>query len=473
MEIIKNKEYIVDIIDNGFEGEGIAKIDNFTVFVNNAIKGEKARILILKVNKNFAYGKVLEILGSSKDRQETECNVYGRCGGCHLRHFNYDATLKLKKEIVENCLYKALGKKIHVNDTIGMNFPTFYRNKLQYPIGLNKDNSAVMGVFAKRTHNIVSVSKCFVQDELSQNIANTAFEFIVKNNLKVYNENSGIGIFRHIVVKIGKKTNEVMVILVCNEESFQKENELVKELSLKFPEIKTIVKNINNKNTNIILGEKNIILYGDGYIYDILGEYKFKISPLSFYQVNPIQTEILYNKAIEMAELNKDDVVFDLYCGIGTIALFVSKYVKKVYGVEIVADAIADAKENAKMNDVNNVEFFAGDVGADALICPNNNNALICPNNNNALICPNNNAIIYPNVIFIDPPRKGLDVNTIENIIKMRPEKIVYISCNPATLARDVKLFSETYEIKDVQPIDMFPWTKHVECVELLERKTR
>ena len=464
VEILKNKEYIVDIIDNGFEGEGIAKIDNFTIFINNAIKGEKVRVLILKVNKNFAYAKVLKILKVSEHRKEADCNVYGRCGGCQLKHFNYDSTLKLKREIVENCLYKALGKQVKVNDTIGMESPAFYRNKLQYPIGVNKDGETVMGVFAKRTHNIVSVSKCFVQDELSQNIANTVFEFIVKNNLRAYNENSREGIFRHIVIKIGKKTNEVMVILVCNEKNFQKENELVKYITLKFPEVKTIVKNINNKDTNVILSEKNIVLYGKGHIYDILGEYKFKISPLSFYQVNPIQTEMLYNKAIEMAELNKNDVVFDLYCGVGTISLFVSKYVKKVYGIEVVEDAIADAKENAKMNGVGNVQFFAGSVEEVLQTLAVEADDVVYTNKS---IRKN----IGEKIVFVDPPRKGLDRDTIENIISMRPEKIVYISCNPATLARDLKLFDEVYEVKEVQAVDMFPWTKHVECVVLLGLK--
>lgn len=447
MEIKKNQEYIVDIIDNGFSGEGIAKIDNFTIFINGAIKGEKVKILIVKVVSSYAFAKLLEIIEKTESRVEEKCKTFIKCGGCSLRHMKYDCTLQLKKQMVENCLYKELGRKINVNETIGMSNPYYYRNKLQYPIGLDHSKQAIMGIYANRSHNIISVDQCFIQDQTCQNIAKDVYEFIKKNRLEPYDETTLQGIFRHIVIKIGKFSNEIMVILVLNKEKFEKQDELVSYLLDRYSNIKTIIKNINSQNTNVILGKKNIILYGSGYIYDQLGEYKFKISPLSFYQVNPIQTKVLYNKAIEIAKLEGSETVLDLYCGIGTISIFLSKYIKKVYGIEVVEDAIKDAKENVKINGINNVEFLAGDVEK---------------------ILPELLKRVIPDVVFVDPPRKGLDQNTIKNIMKVNPEKIVYISCNPATLARDLRLLGEKYEVKKVQPVDMFPYTTHVECVALL-----
>ena len=289
-------------------------------------------------------------------------------------------------------------------------------------------------------------------------------EIIKENNLTVYNEQTQKGLFRHIVIKVGIKTNQVMCILVLNEENGTKEkgnslkienkkiDELVEKLKQEFPEIKTIVKNINNKNTNVILGNININLYGNGYIEDILGEYRFKISPMSFYQVNPIQAEILYNTAIEAAKLDKEDTLFDLYCGIGTIGIFASKKVKQVYGIEIVEQAIEDAKENAKINNVKNAEFICGDVefAFDKLI---------------------NKKGIKPTAIIVDPPRKGLDEKTIQNILKLQTKKVVYVSCNPATMVRDIAKMEEKHRIEKIQPVDMFPFSKHVECVSVLYLK--
>lgn len=478
MALQKNKEYIVEIIDNGFEGEGIAKIDGFTVFVPNAIKGEKVKILIVKVNTNFAYGKILEILTQSNARVIEDCETYKRCGGCNLRHIKYEDTLKMKKAIVENCLYKELKKEIKVNDVIGMENPLHYRNKLIYPVGVNKNKETVMGVFANRTHEIIEVKECFIQDKINQEIAKTVLEVIKANNIKPYDEEDRSGNIRHIIIRNGKRTNEVMVVLVCNEnihldnnksngdklinpktksKEFEQvknttknfEENLVQVLTEKYPQIKSIVKNINNKNTNVIMGDKNINLFGEGYITDILDEYTFKISPHSFYQVNPIQTVKLYDTAIEYADLEKNDTVLDLYCGIGTISIFLAKHVKKVIGIEIVEEAIKDAKENAKINNIDNIDFYAGDVEK---LLPE-----ILKNNENK-----------PNVVFVDPPRKGLDNNTIENIKKIKPKKLLYISCNPATLARDIALLNDEYDLKKVQPVDMFGFTSHVECVTAL-----
>lgn len=452
MEIKKNEEYIVNIIDNGFEGEGIAKINNFIIFIKGAIKGEKVRILILKVNSSYAFGKILEIIKKSEYRCEEDCNSYKRCGGCDLRHIKYENTLEIKRNLVQNLVNKTLTNEIKVNNTIGMEKPFNYRNKAQYPVGLNKEGEPIFGVFANRTHDIINTNNCKIQTKISEEIAQYIITFIKENNIQVYNEKNNKGVFRHIIVKVGIRTNQVMCILVVNEENIKDENKLIKGLKEEFTEIKTIVKNINNKNTNVILGNKNIILYGDGYIEDKLGDYTFKISTMSFYQINPIQTEKLYSLAIKKAELTGNETILDLYCGIGTIGIFASKHVKQVYGIEIIPQAIEDAKENAKINNIKNAEFMVGDVESTL----------------SKLI---NKSKIIPEIVFVDPPRKGLDNTTIQNLLKVEPKKIIYISCNPATLVRDLKIFEEKYEIKEITPVDMFPWTKHCEVVTVLNLK--
>lgn len=448
--VVKNEKYVVDIIDNGFEGEGIAKIDGLTVFVPGSIKGEKCEILIVKVLASHAYGKIVNIIEKSENRKESDCATYKRCGGCSLRHMTYESTLKLKRQVVQNLVNKGLKKKVEVLETIGMENPYNYRNKAQYPVGLNSEGQPEVGVFAQRTHTIIPIQTCLIQTEISQKIAKTILNFVKEKNIQVYNEENQKGLLRHIVIKVGKYTNQVMCILVVNDSKFNQEQELVKLLCEKYPEIKTIVKNINNKNTNVILGKENINLYGNGYIEDKLGEYIFKISPMSFYQVNPVQAEILYTTAINQANLDKNDILFDLYCGIGTIGIFASKYVNKVYGIEIIPQAIEDAKENAKINDVKNIEFICGDVEVafDELI---------------------NKEKIVPSAIIVDPPRKGLDNKTVENIAKIKPAKLVYISCNPATMVRDLTKLENIYNIKAIQPVDMFPWTNGVESITILE----
>ena len=452
MNLQKNQEYIVDIIDDGFEGEGIAKIDGFTIFIPGAIKGEKVRILIVKVLSSHAFGKLLEILDASKYRQEADCSTYKRCGGCNLRHIKYEETLKMKQNAVQSLVNKTLKNKLQVQETIGMDNPYHYRNKAQYPVGIDKKGEPVIGVFANRTHEVIPIENCLIQNPKSEEIAKFILNFIKKEHISVYNEETRKGLFRHIVIKVGIKTSEIMCILVINGKTIPKEEILIKNLEENFPQIKTIVKNINTKNTNVILGQENINIYGNGHIEDILGEYKFKISPLSFYQVNPIQAEKLYELGVKMAEISKEDTVFDLYCGIGTISIFMAKYAKKVYGVEIVEDAIKDAKENAKLNNVTNTEFFAGDakIVLDELI---------------------NQKKVIPDIVMFDPPRKGLAKNSINDILSIKPKKIVYISCNPATLVRDLAEFESLYEVKSIVPVDMFPFTSHVECVAVLSLK--
>ena len=438
----KNQEYIVEIEDNGYKGEGIAKIDNFTIFIQNAIKGEKVRILIVKVLANYAFGKLLEVIKHSPHRVNADCSTYPKCGGCTYRHIDYEKTLEMKKEMVVNCLKKENVIAEVIKDTVGMGVPYYYRNKLQYPLGVNRNGEAVVGIYSERSHEIIPTPKCKIQNELAQQIVDDIYKFVLENNIEVYNEKTLQGILRHIVIKIGFYTNEVMIILVVNNPIFPKQDKLIEYLKNKYSEIKTIVKNINTENTNVIFGKKNQILYGTGYIQDRLGDYMFKISPLSFYQTNPVQTELLYNIVLEKAKLTGKEIVFDLFCGIGTIGIFLSKQAKKVYGIEIIEDAIKDAKENAKINNISNTEFHVGEVQK---------------------ILPTLKDI--PNVVIVDPPRRGCETSTIETLLQMKPEKIIYVSCNPATLVRDLKKLSENYTVEEIQPIDMFPFTSHVECV--------
>ena len=452
--IKKNDEYVLEIIDNGYDGEGIAKINDFTIFIKGAIKGEICKVVITKVNKSYAFARLLDIIESSQERIEPDCTTYKRCGGCSLRHIKYEETLRIKKNMVQNLVSKGLNTQVEVNNVIEMENPLYYRNKLQYPIGIDKNGIPVMGVFANRTHEIIPVKECLIQNKVAESLAKELFEFIKNNNISIYNENTKKGAIRHIVVKIGIKTNELMCILVTNEKYIENEKKLVENIVEKFSNVKTIIKNINNKQTNVILGEENIILYGDGYIYDKLGEYTFKISAKSFYQTNPIQTEKLYNKAIEYAKLTKNDILCDLYCGIGTIGIFASNKVKKVYGIEIVDEAVEAARENAKLNNEDNIEFIAGDVekAFKELIEKHN---------------------VQPTTIIVDPPRRGLDEVTINKINELGVKKIVYVSCNPATMVRDIRLLEEKYEVKEIQPVDMFPFTSSVECVTLLTLKNQ
>ena len=438
----KNEKYVVDIVDNGIAGEGIAKIDNFAIFIPNAIKGEKCEILIVKVLSSHAYGKLINVIKQSDSRVEPDCLSYYRCGGCSLRHMSYEATLEYKVNRVQNLVDKTLSEKIKVNKTIGMENPKYYRNKAIYPVSsLGKP-----GIYAERTHDIIPFEECYIQTKKSQEIAK---EICSMYKGSIYDEKTGKGCLRNIMIREAFATKEIMVVLVINDDNIELNIDKLLELE---PNIKTIILNINKKNTNVVLSNENKIVYGDGYITDFLGSYKFKISPNSFYQINPIQTEKIYNLAIEMAELDKKDILFDLYCGIGTIGIFASKFVNKVYGIEIVPQAVEDAKENAKINNVENAEFVAGDVEEvfDNLLNKEN---------------------IIPSAIIVDPPRKGLDNKTIGNILKVKPEKLIYISCNPATLVRDLKELEEVYEIKKIQPVDFFPYTKHVECCAVMELK--
>ena len=445
----KNDELIVDVIDYGANGEGIAKINGYTIFVLGALKGEKCKIHILKVLKTHAFAKVIQIIERSDKRVEPDCSTFSKCGGCDLRHIIYRETLKIKQEKVQNLVNKMLKNKVKVNETVGMENPTFYRNKAIYPVTQDKK----VGIFAKRSHNIIPINECKIQTKISQEIS----KYILDNwEDSIYDEETGKGLLRNIMVREGFKTDEIMLVLVQNGEKnvFETNSKLIIEnVTKEFPKIKTIVINVNTEKTNVVLSRKNIIIYGDGTITDRLGDYEFKISPNSFYQVNPIQTEKLYNLAIEGAKLKKDDILCDLYCGIGTIGIFASKYVKKVYGVEIVEEAIKDAKQNAEINNVDNIEFIQGDVEVAF----------------NKMI----DSGVKPSVAIVDPPRKGLDSKTVQNLCNLKLDRLVYVSCNPATLMRDLQVLEDVYKIDSITPVDNFCYSSHIECVAVLEIKEK
>ncbi|MGU8802060.1 23S rRNA (uracil(1939)-C(5))-methyltransferase RlmD [Clostridium perfringens] len=452
----KNKEYIFDIISQGYEGEGIAKIDNkYPIFIEGALKGEKVKVRIVKVNKNFAYGKLMEVLEPSEERVNPPCAIYKRCGGCKLQHASYKAQLDFKWDRVKDCVSK-IGKldPSIVKYPLGMENPWRYRNKVQLPIGLI-NGEVKIGFFAPRSHDIIDMESCLIQDEIGDKVVKLTREWIEKFNIRPYNvdgEYDEKGIVRHIMIRRGFTTNEVMVVLVTNGENLPHKEEFVDLMVKNIPGIKSVIQNINSKKTNVILGLESKTLWGEDTISDYIGDFRFNISPLSFFQVNPIQTEVLYGKALEYANLTGNEEVFDAYCGTGTITLFLSQKAKKVYGVEIIPQAIDNAWINAKENKVENVEFF---VGESEVVIPD-------------LI----NKGVKADVVVVDPPRKGCDKKLLDAITNIDAKKIVYVSCDPSTLGRDLKVLEENgYKTLEVQPVDMFPNTAHIENVALLIKK--
>ncbi|WP_338852151.1 23S rRNA (uracil(1939)-C(5))-methyltransferase RlmD [Clostridium perfringens] len=452
----KNKEYIFDIISQGYEGEGIAKIDNkYPIFIEGALKGEKVKVRIVKVNKNFAYGKLMEVLEASEERVNPPCAIYKRCGGCKLQHASYKAQLDFKWDRVKDCVSK-IGKldPSIVKYPLGMEEPWRYRNKVQLPIGLI-NGEVKIGFFAPRSHDIIDMESCLIQDEIGDKVVKLTREWIEKFNIRPYNvdgEYDEKGIVRHIMIRRGFTTNEVMVVLVTNGENIPHKEEFVDLMVKNIPGIKSVIQNINSKKTNVILGLESKTLWGEDTISDYIGDFRFNISPLSFFQVNPTQTEVLYGKALEYANLTGNEEVFDAYCGTGTITLFLSQKAKKVYGVEIIPQAIDNAWINAKENKVENVEFF---VGESEVVIPD-------------LI----NKGVKTDVVVVDPPRKGCDKKLLDAITNIDAKKIVYVSCDPSTLGRDLAILEENgYKTLEVQPVDMFPNTSHVENVAKLIKK--
>lgn len=448
----KDGIYEIEITGMNHEGQGVGRVDNFIVFVNGAISGEKVRVKIANLKKTYAVGDLLSVLQPSPNRVGMLCPVAERCGGCSLQHMSYKAQLDFKTQMVKESI-KRIGKleDVLIHETMGMENALNYRNKAQYPVGAGCGGEALLGFYERYSHEIVDCTSCMIQDETSSTIRNIVRYFIHENNISVYDESTGKGLVRHLMTRTGFKTGEIMVVIVLNGKDLPYKQKLIDNLIAQVPGIKSIILNVNEKNTNIILGYKNIKIYGEDHITDYIGKYKFSISPLSFFQVNPVQTEVLYNKAIEYAALTGKETVFDLYCGIGTISLFLSEKSKKVYGIEVVEDAVKDARANTEINGVENIEFITGEA--------------------EKVVPEVYKQGIKADVVVVDPPRKGCDETLLKTLVSMQPDRIVYVSCKPSTLARDLAYLSEKgYRAVEIQPVDMFPYTSHVECILRMDK---
>lgn len=442
----------VTIEDLSEEGTGIGKFEGMTFFIKDAVIGDRVRAKIMKMKKNYGFARLMEVLTPSPDRVEPLCPVARQCGGCQIQAMSYEAQLAFKTRKVESNL-KRIGKfeEIPMESIIGMEDPFHYRNKAQFPFGKNRDGKIITGFYAGRTHSIIKNTSCHLGKEVNEEILEKILAWMNAFHVEPYNEATGKGLMRHSLIRCGFRTGEIMVCLVINGRKIPGEEALVDSLKI-IPGMTSISLNVNKEKTNVILGREVINLWGRPYIEDYIGEVKYQISPLSFFQVNPVQTERLYGKALEYAGLTGEETVWDLYCGIGTISLFLARKARKVYGVEIITDAIEDARRNASLNGFTNTEFY---VGKAEEVLPEKYEK----------------EGVHADVIVVDPPRKGCDETLLSTMVKMQPERIVYVSCDSATLARDLRYLCDNgYELKRVCPADMFPQTVHVETVCLLSK---
>ena len=453
----KNDKLIVKIEDIGVSGEGIGKVDGYALFVKDAVIGDTVEAVITKPKKNYAYAKMLKVLEPSPHRVEKKCPVARQCGGCQIQELSYEAQLAFKEKKVRGNLERIGGFSPEFLDRVmepicGMEEPFYYRNKAQFPFGTDKNGNIVTGFYAGRTHAIIPNTECALGVPVNKQILECILEYMNENGVTAYNEETGRGLVRHVLIRYGFKTGEIMVCLVINGDNLKNEELLVEKL-VRIPGMTSITCSINKENTNVIMGKEIKEVWGQGYITDYIGDVKYQISPLSFFQVNPAQTETLYGLALEYADLKGEETVWDLYCGIGTISLFLAQKAKKVYGVEIIPQAIDDARNNAKLNGFENAEFFVGKA-EEVLPEQYDKNQ------------------VYADVIVVDPPRKGCDETLLRTMVSMKPERIVYVSCDSATLARDLKYLCENgYEIVKARAVDQFPHTVHVEsCVKLVRK---
>lgn len=449
-----NKSVELDIVDNGMNFEGIARLNDKVVFVPYGIKGERVKAKIVKDTKNYSLANIEQIIKSSKYRvKDNNCISYDKCGGCIGRHMTYDKTLEIKKDIVKNVLRKQGINDNLVENIYGMDEPYNYRNKVQYPVR-NINGKNIMGMFSEKSHDLIEVKNCDIQDKIINEVAEAMFKFMCEEKITAYNEKTHEGDVRNIMVRRGIRTGEILCIYVVTNEKLAENIKMlncVNKLKEKYKYIKGIVLNVNDTKGNVILGNKNIVMYGQDRITDKIGDFTYYISTNSFFQVNTIMAEKLFNVLKEKLELDKEETLLELYSGVGTIGIFLAREVKAVYGAEIVQDAVDMAKENLKLNNVTNTTYVVGDASVELEKMKEKN--------------------ILFDTIVVDPPRKGLDEKGIETMLKLRPSKIGYVSCNPATLARDLQKLAKHYEIQSINLFDMFPWTKHVECCSVLKLK--
>ena len=461
----KNDLVTVAIEDIGVGGEGIGKVDGYTLFIKDAIIGDVVEAKIVKAKKNYGYARLMNIVTPSENRVEKPaCPMARRCGGCQIQEMKYGAQLAFKEGKVRGNLERIGEVPTELLDKVmqpivGMEEPFHYRNKAQFPIGTDKEGHIITGFYAGRTHSIIPNTDCALGVAVNQKILEIILHFMENNLISAYDEEKHKGLVRHVLIRYGFKTDEIMVCLVMNGEKLPHAEKLVDKLC-KIPGMTSITISVNKSKTNVIMGNEIKLLWGQPYITDYIGNVKYQISPLSFYQVNPVQTEKLYGLALDYADLNGNETVWDLYCGIGTISLFLAKKAKQVYGVEIVPQAIDDARNNAKINDITNAEFYVGKAEE------------VLPEYYREYQESHGGETAHADVIVVDPPRKGCEESLLQTIVDMQPEKVVYVSCDSATLARDVKFLRESgYELKKITPVDQFPNTVHVETVVLLSHK--
>ena len=461
----KNDIVTVEITDIGVSGEGIGHVDGYTLFIKDAVIGDVVEAKVMKAKKNYGYARLMKVITPSEYRVEPKCAFARRCGGCQIQEMSYDRQLVFKDQKIRGNLERIGGFTKDQIDTVmqpvvGMEHPFGYRNKAQFPFGTDKEGNPITGFYAGRTHDIIANTDCALGVEQNKEILEIILQYTRGNKIKSYDEKTGKGLIRHALIRYGFKTKEIMVCLVVNGKKLPKAERLIEKL-IQIEGMTSITISPNTRRDNVIMGDSYEILWGQGYITDYIGNVKYQISPLSFYQVNPVQTEKLYGLALEYADLKGDETVWDLYCGIGTISLFLAQKAKQVYGVEIVPQAIDDAKENAKINAIDNAEFFVGKAEE------------VLPEYYAEYEREHNGETAHADVIVVDPPRKGCDETLLETIVKMQPEKVVYVSCDSATLARDLKyLCANGYEIRMCRGVDQFPQSVHVETVVLLSRKT-
>ncbi|MFC5651404.1 23S rRNA (uracil(1939)-C(5))-methyltransferase RlmD [Paenibacillus solisilvae] len=483
--VTKNDEVVVDIVGLTHEGEGVGRADGFTLFIQGALPGERVRAKVLKVKKTYGYAKMLELVVASPDRVDAPCGIFKYCGGCQLQHLSYKGQLEWKRQHVVDNLERIgklrvagangasgdgesagdgrnEGQGIVVHPTIGMDEPWRYRNKASVPIGTAVDAPSVGfpsgkerligGFYAHGSHRIIDMEACLIQHSDNDDIIGMVKSIARELGVSAYNEETGRGLLRHVMVRVGFVTGEAMVVLITNGQKVPQVERWIERIREAFPSVKSIVQNVNTRKTNVIFGDETRVLWGSEVIYDGLDGIRFAISARSFYQVNPVQTVELYRKAVEYAGLTGSETVIDAYCGIGTISLFLARRAGRVYGVEIVPEAIEDAGRNAALNGIDNASFEAG--AAEVVIPRWRKEGIV------------------PDVIVVDPPRKGCDEALLETILAMKPERVVYVSCNPSTLARDLRVLTDGgYRTVEVQPVDMFPHTVHVECVVRIYRE--
>lgn len=493
LPVSKNEETVIDIIGMNHDGEGVGRANGYTLFVQGALPGETVRVRVMKTKKQYGYAKLLEIVKASPDRVSAPCPIYDQCGGCQIQHMSYAGQLAWKRQLVVDNLQRIGKLNVMVEDdeqaiqteqtsteeqingsnrirlrmegvmieddttqgirvlpTMGMDEPWRYRNKAQVPIGA-AEGGLVGGFYAKGSHRIIDMDTCLIQHEHNDEVVAKVKELGSHLGISAYNEETGRGLLRHVVVKKAFRTGEMMLVLVTNGRDIPHKDAWIGSIREAIPHVASICQNVNKKQTNVIFGDETRVLWGRDVIYDYIGDVQFAISARSFYQVNPVQTEVLYGKTVEYAGLSGKETVIDAYCGIGTISLFLAQHADQVYGVEIVPEAIEDARSNAMLNEMKNVKF---EVGASEDVIPRWKEQGI-----------------EADVIVVDPPRKGCDPRLLDTILEMKPERVVYVSCNPSTLARDLRVLEDGgYRTVEVTPVDMFPHTVHVESVAMLVR---